>query len=294
MMRISLRPVSAVLLLLLASFAFADGKTPLDAPTISCATGGSGATVNVIVTGGASGAPAGFSIHWILRSEYEEHGWSGAGSSYCEASFSGNANGRYYSLAPGESVKIPIGQPFTIPGASSRCDGVALKCGETYAFRVFAHGNTEQKRSPWSETTFCSTMSCAGGGDDGGDDEETGCTQTVGYFAITGPSTGEDLWPVDGLTLGNVFYTNVELEAILNTPSTGRGIVELSQQLIAAKLNVASGASGGGIEGRILAADALIGNIDVRTGKLPTGKAAPHITALLAFNQGAVGPGSCE
>ena len=299
-MKVSKRSLSAVVVfLLVATSAFAGKKTALSAPVVSCATGGSGATVQLAVTGGATGAPAGFSVHWLLLSEYQQYGWSGRGNSYCEASFSGNANGNYYSLSPGETVKIEIGKPFTIAGASSRCNGTALKCNEQYAFRVFAHANTVQNRSAWSETTFCSTMSCAGTGGGGpggpGDNEPyAGCTQTAAYYSITGPSVESGLWPVDGLMLGNLFYTDVELEAILNSPSNGMGLTELAIQLIGAKLNVVTGASGGGINAKIAAADSLIGNIDVRTGTISDSLTSSHTAALLAFNQGATGPGSCE
>ncbi len=315
----------------------APGKSVFDAPTISCAATSSGATIGVIVTAGPSGAPAGFSIHWSLRSEEtssdcgddddnggdndddgddddggasdddgddddnggdsdddgddDDNGGGGCGASNCEASFSGNARGHYYALDPGESVTIQIGERFTIPGASSKCNA-ALKCGEQYAFRVFAHATSDRKRSDWSATTYCSTRSCAGGGGGG-----SGCTQTKGFFAITGPSSGETLWPVMGLTLGNVFYTNLQLELILNTPSTGTGLIELAQQLITAKLNVANGASGGDIDAKITAADAAIGSRivpPIGTGSVTSATASVHITALRDFNQGAVGPGSCE
>lgn len=275
----------------------APDQTMFDAPTISCAATSTGATIGVIVTAGPSGAPAGFSIHWSLRSEAtqsdcgDDNG-GGCGASYCEASFSGNANGHYYALDPGESVTIQIGERFTIPGASSKCN-TALKCGEQYAFRVFAHATSSMKRSAWSATTYCSTMSCAGGG--GG--EVSGCTQTKEFFAITGPSSGEILWPVTGLTLGNVFYTNLQLELILNAPSTGVGLIELAQQLITAKLNVANGANGGDINSKIIAADAVIGSLvipPIGNGSLTSATASAHITALRNFNQGAAGPGSCE
>jgi hypothetical protein len=71
------------------------------------------------------------------------------------------------------------------------------------------------------------------------------------------------LWPVPSLTLGTVNYNQAQLLAILNL-STGSGnkadaSLILAQQLIAAKLNLANGASSCPIASTVAAADALIG-----------------------------------
>ena len=292
-MRHVLHSFCAVVVLLLAASVLA-APPVLDTPAISCAAGGSGVSVNIVVTAGASGAPSGFAVQWLLRSEYELHGWSGNGSSFCEASFSSGVKRSPYGLAPGESATIAIGEPFTTAGASSRCDGSALQCGQTYAFRVVATGSKTETASAWSEATFCSTMSCATALS-AARPGVSGCTHPATYWAVSGPSSEERRWPVQGgLMLGNRFYTESEIESLMESASTGRGVVELSHQLIAAKLNVANGATDPFIDEKIRDADAAIGNVDVTRSKLAPGQAAPHIEALLAFNQGVTGPGACE
>ena len=63
------------------------------------------------------------------------------------------------------------------------------------------------------------------------------CTYTIGYW-----KTHPDQWPTTTLTLGTVTYNSTQLLLILNQPVQGNGLVSLSQQLIAAKLNVMQGA----------------------------------------------------
>jgi hypothetical protein len=67
-------------------------------------------------------------------------------------------------------------------------------------------------------------------------------------------------WPVTSLTLGSRSYTKTELLSILNQPANpGNGLIILSYQLIAAKLNIANGSDPTGIASTIAAADLLIG-----------------------------------
>jgi hypothetical protein len=71
------------------------------------------------------------------------------------------------------------------------------------------------------------------------------------------------LWPVTSLTLGTVTYSQAQLLAILKlSPGSGTkadASLILAQQLIAAKLNLANGASPCPIASTVAAADALIG-----------------------------------
>jgi hypothetical protein len=66
----------------------------------------------------------------------------------------------------------------------------------------------------------------------------TGCTRTLGYW-----KTHPQAWPVNSLTLGTVSYSKAQLLKILNQPVRGNGLISLAHQLIAAKLNAATGAS---------------------------------------------------
>jgi hypothetical protein len=79
-----------------------------------------------------------------------------------------------------------------------------------------------------------------GGGDDasgGGTTEGGGCTYTQGYWK-THPSA----WPVASLTIGGTSYTEQQLLAIFNTAPGGDASLILAHQLVAALLNVDSGA----------------------------------------------------
>lgn len=95
------------------------------------------------------------------------------------------------------------------------------------------------------------------------------CSYGKGYWrnhSNDNPGNQWDAWATtvyaDGMHLGDVenAYTRAELNDILDlNNSQGNGLVILSQHLIAAKLNVAIGASVDGIDAAIEAADLLIG-----------------------------------
>ena len=122
-----------------------------------------------------------------------------------------------------------------------------------------------------------------------------GCTLTQGYWKN---KPGE--WPTDNLTLGTVNYSKTQLIAILKTPVRGNGLVSLSHQLIAAKLNFANDAS---VPADVLAA---FGLADGQIGALITpsvgaGFLSPDATSALTstldtYNNGRAtgGPPHCE
>jgi hypothetical protein len=257
----------------------------LDAPIVGCSVS-SGTSITVAVTAGASGAPAGFSLHWMLKSDYDRVGWNEYSDSFCAGSFSGNASGGYYNLdlAPDQTRLVTIGgDPFEIPGASSDCDESSeLGCGQEYVFRAFAHATSSMFKSDWSNTTTCSTAPC-------GDDD---CTFSQGYWKN---HTSE--WPVSSLYLGDTEYDADELLSILNEPTRGNGLISLATQLIAAKLNAANGADVSAVATAIAQADALIGDKVVP----PVGSdslassVTDSLTSLLDdYNTGLIGPGHCD
>jgi cysteine-rich repeat protein len=121
--------------------------------------------------------------------------------------------------------------------------------------------------------------------------EQGDCTLTQGYW-----KNHESAWPVSSLALGNVTYTKAEALSILGQSVSGNGLVSLAHQLIAAKLNVASGASNT-VVSEIAQADALIGNLEVPP--VGMGYLAPSATSGLAqalddYNTGKTGPGHCD
>lgn len=121
---------------------------------------------------------------------------------------------------------------------------------------------------------------------------QEGCTLTLGFWKNHAAD-----WPVSSLTLGSVTYTQAQLLSILNAPVKGNGLISLAHQLIAAKLNIADGASDTDIATAIADADALIGALvvpPVGSGSLATSAVSSLVTALNNYNNGITGPGHCD
>ncbi len=118
-----------------------------------------------------------------------------------------------------------------------------------------------------------------------------GCTQGQGYWKNT-----PQAWPVGQVMLGTVSYSAAELLTIFKQPVAGNGLIQLAHQLIAAKLNIASGASGAAVAATVAAADALIGALvvpPVGAGSLQTSQTSALNDTLDAYNKGLIGPGAC-
>ncbi|QED37552.1 hypothetical protein FK178_07350 [Antarcticibacterium arcticum] len=115
------------------------------------------------------------------------------------------------------------------------------------------------------------------------------CTNGMGWWKIN-----FELWPGAGKNLGNVYYTNEQLLAILNSPVKGNGLMSLSHHLIATKLNIANGSNPTDVAAAVQAADALIGNVNVFTGNIKTNLVGSIKEALENYNNGITGPGNCE
>ena len=118
------------------------------------------------------------------------------------------------------------------------------------------------------------------------------CTHSLGFW-----KTRPNAWPATHHTLGTVSYEPAELYGILFQPVEGNGIVALAHQLIAAKLNIALGASSDAIDATIEAADRMIGAQvvpPIGDGVLPTSRSAVLTGQLDAYNRGLVGPGPCN
>jgi hypothetical protein len=122
-----------------------------------------------------------------------------------------------------------------------------------------------------------------------------GCTRTQGYW-----KNHAEAWPVTSLTLGTVTYSQANLLSILTQPVEANGLVSLSHQLIAAKLNVEAGASApASVAAAIAAADALIGGLvvpPVGGGSLSPSSTSKLTGILDEYNNGlaAGGPAHCD
>jgi hypothetical protein len=265
-------------------------KPPLDAPTLGCFDR-TQSSITVRLTAPASGAPAGFSLQWMKKADFDLYGWPASDSTaVCTAGFSGNANLSRYDLAAGQGVDVVVGDFLFDNGASTDCVE-PLECGVTYVFRAFSHANSDFKKSDWSATLECATLSCT---------QVLACTYTQGYWKTHGPvplGGNTNAWPVSSLILGSVSYTDLELLSIFNTPAAGNGLIALAHQLMATKLNIANGTDPTTIAATVSAADALIGTMTVP----PVGSASlraavtSSLTEMLAaYNEGGTGPGHCS
>lgn len=252
--------VFALLFALLGAVQPLAAKTTLGTPLLSLGNE-TQTTIDVTFTAVApGGAPSGFTIQWMTQADYLANGFSSTLPLGCDASFSGNASGSSYSLAPGQSIVVTVG---ALPasdghGESSVCPG-PLVCGTAYVFRAFAHGDNVWGKSDFTGIIADSTLPCS-----------TGCTLTQGYWKTHGPiPVGNNLntWPVavltNGLTLGTVPYSALQLLAILNQKPMGNALISLAHQLIAVRLSIANGADASSIAGAIAAADLLIGSLVV-------------------------------
>jgi uncharacterized delta-60 repeat protein len=117
------------------------------------------------------------------------------------------------------------------------------------------------------------------------------CPKTHGYW-----KTHPESWPVDSLVLGSQTYNKNELLTLLGLTSNTDASITLARQLIAAKLNIASGSDPAPVASAITASDALLSQY---TGKLPykvkssstNGQTmATNATILTNYNQGLLTP----
>ncbi len=116
------------------------------------------------------------------------------------------------------------------------------------------------------------------------------CSLTQGFWKNHG-----EAWPVEELILGGTTYTKAQLLVILMTAPRGDATYILIHQLIAARLNVASGADPTAIADTLVAADAWLAANPL--GSKPTDAARDAGIALAAllddYNNGVTGPGHC-
>ncbi|WP_437334114.1 hypothetical protein [Sorangium sp. So ce394] len=127
--------------------------------------------------------------------------------------------------------------------------------------------------------------------------EGDGCTLTQGYW-----KNHEESWPVSSLTIGGATYSQEELLELFRTPPKGDASLILGHQLIAALLNVGSGASDAALDGALADAEAWMAANKDADGRLPYGvkrggaadEAVSLSGSLADFNEGGIGPGHCD
>jgi hypothetical protein len=304
--RIRFALATAICTVAVASLATAPARalTPYDVPTITCESA-TLSSITLNVCGGASGAPAGVTIQWKTAAEFAISGWSDVG--LCKLSLSGQPSLQHldksrWELLPGECETVTIGDiNFDETGVSgSGCGLEPLDCGTEYVFRWFAHAGRGFGRSDWGGNLTCSTSPCP----------PQRCTFTQGYWKTHGPEgcvTGNNTneWPASALpmTLGTSghLYTADELCSIFNTPAAGNCLISLAHQLIAAKLNLANGATDcAALDAAIASATTAISTKvvpPVGTGSISgsgCGGLDSAIDDLTAYNEGALCSPNCH
>jgi uncharacterized delta-60 repeat protein len=117
----------------------------------------------------------------------------------------------------------------------------------------------------------------------------TGCVRGQGCW-----KNHPGRWPVNRFQLGNRTYNKQELRSILAQPVDGNGLVQLAQQEIAAKLNIANATEGSCVEQTLADVDALIGDLvvpPVGNGYLPPSR---YTRVLARYNSGALCAARCR
>ncbi|GEM_PF-5865290 len=116
------------------------------------------------------------------------------------------------------------------------------------------------------------------------------CTYTQGYW-----KNHTKVWPVNGMTVGGVNYSNAQLVTIFQTPTGGDATYILIHQLIAAKLNVANGASTSDVKvaDAITKANAWLVSNKLGTNPANGAEGIGYSVTLDDYNNGIIGPGHC-
>jgi hypothetical protein len=203
--------------------------------------------------------------------------------------------------APGQ---FPYKVSFTEPYPSQHqfaipLEDLAVACGDvlnvafhTALVKLDDYGQVIDEETGWGEGNpigknwamgFEYTICC---------DDGDGCTLTQGYWKNHydgAQNESQDIpWPIseDTLLCGATWLS------ILDTPPAGDGWYILAHQYIAAKLNVASGASTTPeVDQALLDAAALL---EGNCGGLAPNQVSALATVLDEYNNGEIGPGHCD
>ncbi|MEO5987943.1 MAG: hypothetical protein ABIU54_10110 [Candidatus Eisenbacteria bacterium] len=259
-----------------------------DTPSVEVLRSGR-TSLTVRITSGMSGAPNGFSLEWLPAATYDALGaWPANGDPrILKGDFRGvptlnteEGSGDFRLLSM-EDAGVQIGDLFDETGVVTQQRGELVE-GTEYVVRVHANGDGLNEASASSPTQRATTLLRS----------QQDCTYTQGYW-----KNHPGAWPVGNLTLGTVNYSAAQLMQIFNEPAAGNGLISLAHQLIAAKLNVANGATPpAAIVTAISQADALIGGLvapPIGAGYLAPGSTSGLTNTLDNFNQGITGPGHC-
>jgi hypothetical protein len=254
--------------------------------------------ITLKVTAGSTGTPAGFTVQWMKKSDYDAlGGWASEGDprlKYCQCygpyvlnKWAGSA-----IMGAGESSYLQLGDladedPSAIYGNDygqlGDPTGPPYRSVQ-YVVRGYAEGDGNGDPSDFSSTLTVQTTSSE-------------CTQ--GFWKTHGPGAchsgnNANVWPSAcfPMLLGTVAYSQTQICSIFNTNPGGNGLISLAHQLITTKLNGCSTSDLSPVAATIAAADALIGGLVVPP--VGGGFLSPALTSSLTntlddYNNGLLG-----
>jgi hypothetical protein len=239
-------------------------------------------SVTLKVQAGPSGAPGGFTVQWMKRSDFvAAGGWpeSPTDPRIGNGNFVGSPTlnlwgASSFKLAPGEAAYVQPGDLFDETGLATNTTAATLQPGTDYVTRVRALPATDGTASDFTGAVETRTLNGE-------------CT--LGFW-----KNFPDRWPSTclPLLLGTVSYTKSQLLQIFDQPAKGNGLISLAHQLIAARLNLCNGSDPTAVTGTIASADAQIGGLVVPP--IGSGTIAPEPTSSLTealddYNNGRLG-----
>ena len=277
------------LVALLAGAAAAQAR--YDAPSFSIVDRGL-FRLTLSVTAGTSGTPAGFSVQWMKKADFDALGgvWPDEGTpglKYCQCygayvlnQWAGSA-----LMGGGQISYLQLGDlDDEETSAIYGNDYDQLLPGTEYVIRGYAEGDGAADPSDFSSTITTSTLASE-------------CTQ--GFWKTHGPApctqgNNTNVWPAGcfPMMLGNVAYTQAQICSILQQQPNGNGLVSLAHQLIATLLNGCSTSDLTPAQACINSAHALIGNLvvpPVGGGFLAPGTTSAVTECLDDYNNGLLG-----
>jgi len=160
----------------------------------------------------------------------------------------------------------PMSYPISGLWSAKLCGDYTVTGNIVLTTPVYPSDNADVR----NQKTFTAAFTC-------GCPEEDACHFTPGYW-----KNHASVWPVTSLTLGAATFNQAQLLTILNLPVRGDATIILAHHLIAAKLNVANGASSS-IQGAIANADVFLTSYPVGSNPAdPARQAGLAIKNLLA------------
>lgn len=182
-------------------------------------------------------------------------------------------------ISPGQ---CPYGTTGLTPGTTAQTIAIPLadlsaSCGDR--LYIEAHGTVRASGTTTAGSAYAGEFRGQVGYDVSCDSTTTtattpghACRLTQGYW-----KNHPENWPVDDLVLGGVSYTKEELLALLHTPPSDDASLVLVHQLIAARLNVATGSPAPDSVATALArSDAWLVTVQDADGRLPFGVASDN------------------